>query len=170
MPSALFWICAVLMLIFGCSVVFQKNAISSAISLVVTFVALAILYLSLDAFFIATIQVLIYAGAVMVLFLFIIMLLDLKVEVKRKVNPIAITGGICLGLIFIAQLFGVLSTLPFGKLPMPPLATALWGNYSDVRNIGMVIFTDYNLPLQIVGVLLLVATIGVVILSKRELK
>ena len=78
MQLALFWVFAVLMLIFGAAVVFLRNPVSSALSLVMSFVFLAALFITLDAFFIGVVQVLVYAGAVMVLFLFIIMLLDLR--------------------------------------------------------------------------------------------
>ena len=72
------------MLVFGCSVIAQPNPVSSALSLVVSFIALAALFVSLDAYFIGIIQVLVYAGAVMVLFLFIIMLLDLKAGTSKR--------------------------------------------------------------------------------------
>jgi len=76
MPSFLFWFFAIVMLVFGAAVVINRNPIASALSLVVCFLGLSALFMSLDAFFIGIIQVLVYAGAVMVLFLFIIMLLD----------------------------------------------------------------------------------------------
>ena len=74
------------MLFFGGMVVLNRNPVASALSLVVCFLALAALFVSLDAYFIGVIQILVYAGAVMVLFLFIIMLLDLKAEVRRRTN------------------------------------------------------------------------------------
>ena len=83
MPSFLFWLFAIVMLVFGAAVVINRNPIASALSLVVCFLGLAALFMSLDAFFIGIIQVLVYAGAVMVLFLFIIMLLDLRAENLR---------------------------------------------------------------------------------------
>ncbi len=81
------------MLFFGGMVVLNRNPVASALSLVVCFLALASLYVSLDAYFIGVIQILVYAGAVMVLFLFIIMLLDLKAEIRRRVNLPALCGG-----------------------------------------------------------------------------
>src|ERR1700745_3137143 len=93
MPAFLFWFFALLMLVFGVAVVVNRNPIASALNLVVSFLGLAALFVSLDAFFIGVIQVLVYAGAVMVLFLFIIMLLDIRVEERRRINWIASTGG-----------------------------------------------------------------------------
>src|SRR5207237_6153541 len=93
MSSFLFWIFASLMLIFGAGVVINRNPVASALSLVVSFLALAALFMSLNAFFIGIIQVLVYAGAIMVLFLFIIMLLNLRAEELRKVHWIASAPG-----------------------------------------------------------------------------
>src|ERR1700716_747009 len=93
MSAFLFWVFALMMLIFGAAVIINRNPVASALSLVVSFLALAALFISLDAFFIGIIQVLVYAGAVMVLFLFIIMLLDLRAEKRRKMNVVAFAGG-----------------------------------------------------------------------------
>jgi len=141
--------------------------VASALSLVVSFLGLAALFVSLNAYFIGIIQVLVYAGAVMVLFLFIIMLLDLKAEARRKANVVATVGGIAVALAFVAELTFVLDAYLPGHVRFPALPD---GPHDDVRNLGMTLFTTHNLPLQVVGVLLLVATIGVVILSRRELK
>jgi len=89
MSPFLFWIFALLMLVFGVAVVVNRNPVASALSLVVSFLGLAALFMSLDAYFIGIIQVLVYAGAVMVLFLFIIMLLDLRAEEGRRINWVA---------------------------------------------------------------------------------
>lgn len=166
MSPILFWLFSILMLGFGAMVVLHRNPVASALSLVVSFLGLAALFFMLNAEFIGTIQVLVYAGAVMVLFLFIIMLLDLKSETRRKWNFIATAGGALVTLSFGALLVKVLHRFPAGNAPFPPIASKL----DDVRNVGMMLFTRYNLPFQIVGVLVLVATIGVIVLSKKELK
>jgi NADH-quinone oxidoreductase subunit J len=167
MHPILFWFFAIMMLVFGVSVIVNRNPVASALSLVVSFLGLAALFVSLDAFFIGVIQVLVYAGAVMVLFLFIIMLLDLKAEQRRNLNLAGLAGGGLVTLIFIIQLWAILKRFPLGQQAFPPLAA---GKIDDVREVGMTLFTTHNLPFQVVGVLILVATIGVVILSKRELK
>src|SRR5580698_7366640 len=107
MSPYLFWIFAALMLVFGLAVVFNRNPVASAMSLVVSFLCLAALFVGLDAYFIAVIQVLVYAGAVMVLFLFIIMLLDLKGEQRRKLNLPAVAGGGFVTLAFLGELWYV---------------------------------------------------------------
>ncbi len=167
MAAFLFWTFALLMLGFGAAVVINRNPIASALSLVVSFLGLAALFLLLDAYFIAVIQVLVYAGAVMVLFLFIIMLLDLRSEERRKINLVAFIGGLAVAFALFAQIYSVVGQLRFANQPFPPLAIS---KIDDVRNIGLLLFDKYNLPFQIIGVLILVATIGVVVLSKRELR
>ncbi len=161
----LFWIFALLMLIFGAAVVVNRNPVASALSLVVSFLGLAALFLLLDAYFIGVIQVLVYAGAIMVLFLFIIMLLDLRAEKLRKINWVASAGGIAVALAFVIQIFSVVEKFPAAKRAFPPLPKS---PSDDVHRIGWSLFTNYNLPFQIIGIVILVATVGVIILSRRE--
>ena len=167
MAPILFWLFALVMLGFGAAVVINRNPIASALSLVLCFMGLSALFMSLDAFFIGIIQVLVYAGAVMVLFLFIIMLLDLRVEERRKMNVVAVAGGSAVALAFFVQVYFVVGQLSAAKQPIPALGSP---KTDDVHNIGLLLFTNYNLPFQIIGVLVLVATIGVIVLSKRELR
>ncbi len=171
MSPLLFWLFATLMLGFGLAVVINRNPVASALSLVVCFLCLAGLFISLDAFFIGVIQVLVYAGAVMVLFLFIIMLLDLKETRPRKLNTLGAMVGAGIASAFILQLWFVLDRFSAGKRPFPafPEGTTV-RQLDDVRQVGMTLFTTHNLPFQVIGALVLVATIGVVILSRRELK
>lgn len=185
MPSYLFWLFSTIMLIGGCSVIAFRNPVSSALSVVACFVGIAGLFIGLSAFFVGVIQILVYTGAVMVLFLFIIMLLDLKDEQKRTKSLAPLFAGLSLVIAFVVQLIGVLSRTP--DKVAPPLdqqaladaathfssgtkiAAALKdGRLPDVQLIGHTLFTGYNLPFQILGVLLLVATIGVVALSKKQ--
>ena len=153
------------MLIFGAAVVINRNPVASALSLVVSFLGLSALFISLDAFFIGIIQILVYAGAVMVLFLFIIMLLDLRAEKLRRINWIASAGGIVVALAFFIQVSYVVGHLKAASQEFPPLPKSTG---DDVRNIGLLLFTNYNLPFQIIGVLVLVATVGVIVLSRKE--
>jgi NADH-quinone oxidoreductase subunit J len=165
MSPFLFWIFAVLTVIFGAAVVLNRNPVASALSLVVSFLGLSALFMSLDAFFVGIIQVLVYAGAVMVLFLFIIMLLNIRAEEQRRIYWLAAMGGIGVSVILLVQICVVIGHFKGARQPFPPLATS---TTDDVWNIGRLLFTNYNLPLQIIGVLVLVATIGVVLLSRRE--
>ncbi len=196
MPSYLFWLFSTIMLIGGVAVIAFRNPVSSALAMVTSFVGLAALFIGLSAFFVGIIQILVYSGAIMVLFLFIIMLLDLSDEKKRANSFAPLAAGLVLVGVFFIQLIGVLSnglpnqtarvldrdtlaaaavagmkteSFPEGYAEGSKIALALNdGRLPDVHLIGHTIFTHYNLPLQILGVILLVATIGVVVLSKRQ--
>ncbi|MDB6134674.1 MAG: nadh-ubiquinone/plastoquinone oxidoreductase chain 6 [Verrucomicrobiales bacterium] len=190
MPSVLFYIFAAVMLGFGLLVVVLRNPVSNALALAVSFLGLAALFVSLNAFFIGIIQILVYAGAVMVLFLFIVMLLDIKAEQRRKLNMPAVAGGVLLVVAFSIQLISVLANFEPGKrrinevpLDLPAAAAARVasgapaasinatlnaGSLPDVNLVGETLFTKYNFHLQVIGVLLLVATVGVIVISRRE--
>jgi NADH-quinone oxidoreductase subunit J len=165
MSPFLFWFFALMTLIFGAAVVINRNPVASALSLVVSFLGLAALFMSLNAYFVGIIQVLVYAGAVMVLFLFIIMLLNLQAEERRRINWLASAGGIGVAIILLIQIAVTIGRFEAARQTFPPLSAP---TTDDVRNIGAALFRNYNLPLQIVGVLVLLATVGVVLLSKRE--
>lgn len=167
MELVLFWIFAAIMLAFGLAVIFLRSPVSSALSLVMSFLGLAALFFMLNAFFIGIIQVLVYAGAVMVLFLFIIMLFDLKTEKMRKLNVPALVGGALVVSLFINLLVHVLQKGGYFTQEKLPVSQP---EISDVALVGATLFGGYNFPFQIVGVLLLVATVGVVVLSRKELK
>jgi NADH-quinone oxidoreductase subunit J len=167
MAAVLFWIFALLMVVFGAAVVINRNPIASALNLVVSFLGLAALFMLLDAYFIGVIQVLVYAGAVMVLFLFIIMLLDLRTEKMRRINWPAAAGGIGVAIAFLTQVAHVIGHFKPAGQTFPPLAGS---KIDDVHNIGWLLFDNYNLPFQIIGVLVLVASVGVIVLSTRELR
>jgi len=167
MPAPLFWIFVLIMLFFGVMVVVNRSPVASAMSLVVCFLGLAALYISLDAFFLGVIQILVYAGAVMVLFLFIIMLLDLKAEQRRHFNLIAMFGGIVVVVLFVKVLFDVCYGFQGGNAVFPAIHNA---EHGDTWQVGMALFLQYKLPLQMIGALVVVASVGAVLLSKRELK
>src|SRR5689334_8819808 len=157
MSPFLFWCFALLMLVFGLAVVLNRNPVASAMSLVICFLGLAALFMSLNAFFVGVIQVLVYAGAVMVLFLFIIMLLDLRAEKLRKINWPATAGGLAVAIVFLVQVMSVIGQFQPAHQTFPPLAGSA---VDDVRGIGIHLFQNFNLPFQIIGVLVLVATVG----------
>ncbi len=165
MSPFLFWVFALMTLIFGAAVVINRNPVASALSLVVSFLGLAALFMSLNAYFVGIIQVLVYAGAVMVLFLFIIMLLNLQAEERRRINWLAAAGGIAVAVILLIEIFLTIGRFEAARQTFPSLSES---TTDDVRSIGAALFRNYNLPFQILGVLVLVATIGVVLLSKRR--
>ena len=166
LPDILFYAFAFLTLVFGFLVVlnpFSRNPVTSAMFLVLTIGSMAGLFVLLHAFFLAAVQVLVYAGAVMVLFLFVIMLLDLKAEERRKMKK---TGAV-LALVSVgAILFIFLQSLLHSPLPSENSA----GLEGGTIPLGYLLFHQYLLPFEIVSVLLLVAMVGVVLLSKKDLK
>jgi NADH-quinone oxidoreductase subunit J len=166
--TALFTILAVVTVITAILVIVQRNPVASAIFLIMTLFSLAGIYLLLNAQFIAVIQVLVYAGAIMVLFLFVIMLLNLEKEMKvvtrRKLQKAL---GVFLGIMLLAQ-FGMIfhSVILEGtKGKFPPEQVTAMGNTQVVARL---LFTDYLLPFEITSVLLLVAIIAAIVLAKRQ--
>jgi len=166
----MFYVLAVMTLGFGFLVIanpFSRNPVTSAMFLVLTIVSLAGLFVLLHAYFLAAAQVLVYAGAVMVLFLFVIMLLDLKAEERRKIRGfggklLVVLGPACV----LAILFLFFRSLSGTSLNPTPVAKL---DGSTIQ-LGKLLFTQYLLPFEIVSVLLLVAMVGVVLLSKKDLK
>ncbi len=165
MEAVSFWILASGLLISATALVAFRNPVTNAVCLVVALVMQAALFITLEAFFLAAVQVIVYAGAVMVLFLFVIMLLDVKEEARRKtswakvVAVVAVGGGAVFGATKIATLF------PFAE------KTLHWGEGKgggSAAELGKLLFTSYSPLFLATGVLLLVATVGVVVLCRRD--
>ena len=144
---------------------FSRNPVTSAMFLVLTIVSMAGLFVLLHAFFLAAVQVLVYAGAVMVLFLFVIMLLDLKEEERRKIKKL----GLVAGLISVGAIVGIFLTVTAATQARQRSARA-HRSKATPSPLGKLLFTNYLLPFEIVSVLLLVAMVGVILLSKKDLK
>lgn len=165
MQEALFYLFAILAVMCGFLVVanpFSRNPVTSALFLVLTIVWLAGLYVLLHAFFLAAIQILVYAGAVMVIFLFVIMLLNLKDEERRKIRWFSLLSGIVMvGAVAALIIMVVGGTMPLATQP------AFEG---DTQPLGKALFTHYLLPFEMTSVLLLAGMMGVVILSRKEVK
>ena len=165
MEAVSFWILASGLLISATALVAFRNPVTNAVCLVVALVMQAALFITLEAFFLAAVQVIVYAGAVMVLFLFVIMLLDVKEEARRKtswakvVAVVGVGGGAVFGATKIATLF------PFAD------KTLHWGEGKgggSAAELGKLLFTSYSPLFLATGVLLLVATVGVVVLCRRD--
>src|SRR5271167_3161625 len=165
-PDALFYVFAALTLLCAILVVanpFSRNPVTSAMFLVLTIISMAGLFVLLHAFFLSIVQIVVYAGAVIILFLFVIMLLDLKEEQRRKIKMF----GIVAGLISVGTIVAIfLKSLHATNLNAH--ASPVTGG--DTTSLGKLLFTEYVLPFEVVSVLLLVAMIGVILLSKKDLK
>tara|TARA_R110002096_G_scaffold316010_12_gene510381 strand:+ start:9597 stop:10097 length:501 start_codon:yes stop_codon:yes gene_type:complete len=166
MPAYLFYMFVVVAVAGALGVVINRNPVTCAFCMIGSFIGVAAMFIGLNAYFIGTIQILVYAGAIMVLFLFIIMLLDLKAEKRKHFSFAAVLGGSGTAILFLLLTAMIVAKSGF-DIPMPELANP---TANDVKEVGRVIYTEFNFPLQVVGVLLLVATVGTVVLSKRELK
>jgi len=164
--DVLFYVFAALTLLCGVLVIanpFSRNPVTSAMFLVLTIISMAGLFVLLHAFFLAAVQILVYAGAVIVLFLFVIMLLDLKEEQRRKIKMF----GIVAGLVSVGTIVAIfLKSLHATNLNAHASPTT----EGDTALLGKLLFTQYVLPFEVVSVLLLVAMIGVILLSKKDLK
>ena len=159
-----FYVFSALMLLCAGLVILNRNPVTSAMCLVLCMTALAGLFVLLQAFFLAAVQILVYAGAVMVLFLFVIMLLDLKEEVRRRIRLIrAVVSLVAVGAVAAIVLNIIWTSNPGAKLPAPTLVGA-------TAPLGELLFKKFLLPFEILSLLLLVAMLGVILLSKKEVK
>ena len=170
--DVLFYVFAALTLLCAVLVIanpFSRSPVTSAMFLVLTIISMSGLFVLLHAFFLAAVQILVYAGAVMVLFLFVIMLLDLKEEARRKIKFFGLIGGlVSVGSIFTIFIKSLTHNYfeefaSSSKIPSPKIE-------GDTIALGKLLFTQYTLPFEIVSVLLLVAVVGVILLSKKKLE
>ncbi len=146
-------------------VVFSKSPVSSVLYLIITFFAIAGHYVLMNAEFLAAVHVIVYAGAIMVLFLYVIMLLNLNKETEpHKSNVLKFAAAICAGLLMIV-LVGSLK----GADMMIQQQVAN-GQTGLVKNLGMILFTEFLLPFELASILLLAAMVGAVMLGKSEAK
>lgn len=164
MQEILFYIFSALTLLCGLLVVFNpfsRNPVTSAMFLVLTIISMSGLFVLLQAFFLAAVQILVYAGAVIVLFLFVIMLLDVKEEERRRYQKF----GTILGFAAV----GGLAALIINTIHQSGVGQTLTSSGTgETKPLGKLLFTEYLLPFEIVSVLLLVAMVGCILLSKRD--
>jgi NADH-quinone oxidoreductase subunit J len=174
--TVLFYVFAAIMVVASLLVVGQRSPIYSVLLLIVSFAALAGLYVLLDAPFLAVVQIIIYAGAIMVLFLFVVMLLNAPYEVTGTKRPPGVSAGtvrwagVLLGVVLLLELTWGVWRATAGQQTREVLESA--GNVEavrSVREIGHVLFTQYGFAFEVTSVLILVAMVGAVVLAKREI-
>lgn len=163
--SYIFGIIAVLAAL---STVLQKNPVYSAASLIVVMLSLAVNYLILNAEFIAAIQLIVYAGAIMVMFVFVIMFLNVgdTSKIKPTWNSGRVWGGFLTAVILV-QLFLAIQTIRTNVEPGDMLSEGMKG-LDSTRMIGKVLFSDFLLPFELVSVVLIVGIVGAVVLGKSK--
>lgn len=164
MSSILFHLLSALVLGTALLVVLSRNAVNSAMFFLISLIGTAGLFVLLDAFLLAAILVLVYAGAVVALFLFIIMLLDMKGGDRKPLSHSAVLASVVAAAVLA---IGVLSFVKHGQLAgaAPDAAAPAMG--AVLKFYSAQLFTTYLLPVQVVGFLLLIAMLGVIVLSKR---
>jgi NADH-quinone oxidoreductase subunit J len=167
METALFYLFGALALIAAINVVAQRRVIYSAISLIICLCSVAVLYMILESPFIAAVQVVVYAGAIMVLFLFVIMLLDpfsaaILQDKKKSLGYFAVL----IGIILFSILYPHLKSYDQSFTPKSFHFAA--ESVASVKRVGWTLFNEYLLPFEVTSVLILIAIIGVVVLAKRQ--
>jgi NADH-quinone oxidoreductase subunit J len=168
-PTILFFIFAATLIAAALGVILARNPVYSALLLVLCFFNSAVIWLLLDAEFLGIVLVLVYVGAVMVLFLFVVMMLDINLEELRKgladYWPLAVAVA---GFVVFAMI-NVIVVKHLGGMSMrtaPPLAAG----YSNTRDLGTALFTRYAYPAQIAAIILLVASVAAIVLTLRQRK
>jgi NADH-quinone oxidoreductase subunit J len=161
-----FYVLAALILMFGVAVVVTKNTVHSVLYLIGSFLAVALLYASMNSLFVAVIQVLVYAGGIVVLYLFVVMLVNLKRPPEQHVDPNRRTA---LGGVMAAVVMGELVIIAtYNAIRPAPVASAATP-VGFVEPLAMALYTDYLIPFEVASMLLLVAMVGAIILARREL-
>jgi NADH-quinone oxidoreductase subunit J len=141
----------------------QHHPVNSALSLIVVMGSLALLFLMLGAEFVAAVQVIVYAGAVMVLFVFVIMLLNAGVEARSGGSRVAVVLGVPGLIIFFGLMYWILSA------PRSQLENVQIGDfYVPTQDLGIALFREFLLPFEVTSVLVLIAIMGAVVLARRE--
>ncbi len=162
---SVFYLVAFLAIFFALMTIFTKNPVHSVLYLVITFFTLTIHYILLNAQFLAVVNFIVYMGAIMVLFLFVLMLLNLNGSTEpMKSNLLKIIGAIA-GMCLIATLLGA-----FRVLEPSSEVVASHADIGLVKNLGKVLFNEFLLPFEISSILLLTAMVGAVLLAKKDVK
>jgi NADH-quinone oxidoreductase subunit J len=163
MSQLLFYILSALTVVSALAVVFAKHPMYSVLSLIVCFFTIAGHYILLNAQFLAITHIIVYAGAIMVLFLFVVMLLNLNRESEpHKTGALKFAATFAGGMLFLTLVASMKSTI-IGEFTTPPPSMN-----GMVQHVGQRLFTDYLLPFEISSILFLSAMIGAVVLAKKE--
>ncbi|MGH7459100.1 MAG: NADH-quinone oxidoreductase subunit J family protein [Longimicrobiaceae bacterium] len=172
LTQLLFYLFGSVAVVSGVMTITRKNPVASALWLIGTFFALAAIYTLLGAFFIGVIQVLVYAGAIMVLFLFVIMLLNLgnqyQPDFRGKFWWVTAAGTGLVLVALLARVFAAQVPSPLGETAGPRAMATSMAEQGVVGAVGIPMYTDFVVPLQVTGLLLLVAIVGAVVLAKKS--
>ncbi len=158
----LFWILSAVALVSALLVITSKNPVYSVLSLIVTFFCISGHYILLNAQFLAIVNIIVYAGAIMVLFLFVIMLMNLNKDTEPQKNKwLKLAGAVAGGTLLLVMVAALRST----EEKMTQMGS---GDIGLIQNLGKVLFTDYVVPFEIASILFLSAMVGAVVIGKKE--
>ena len=160
----LFWILSIVALFSALMVITSKNPMHSVIWLIIVFFAISGHYLLLNAQFLAIVNIIVYAGAIMVLFLYVLMLMDLKKETEPKKNRWLKLAGAVAGGSLLLVLIAALKKADLAN----QFAETRTGDIGLIENLGKVLFNDYVVPFEISSILFLSAMVGAVVIGKKE--
>jgi NADH-quinone oxidoreductase subunit J len=160
----LFWILSVMALFSALMVITSKNPMHSVIWLIIVFFAISGHYLLLNAQFLAIVNIIVYAGAIMVLFLYVLMLMDLKKETEPQKNRWLKLAGAVAGGSLLLVLIAALRQADIAK----NIAETRMGDIGLIENLGKILFTEYVVPFEISSILFLSAMVGAVVIGKKE--
>ena len=175
LEAAVFYTLAVLILGLGILVISARSAVHSVLFLVVNFLLVAILYVTLSAQFVAVIQVLVYAGGIVVLYLFVVMLVSLKREPEQHADTrrLGVTGAVLAGAVLLEVIGIVAAGAARSDAPAGARGAGVPEAISDpmlnTEQVGWVLYTEYLIPFEVASMLLLVAMIGAIVLAKKNL-
>jgi NADH-quinone oxidoreductase subunit J len=165
--EALFWVFAAVLGIAALGMIMVRNPVHSALLLVLCFFTSAAIWLLIEAEFLAVVLILVYVGAVMVLFLFVVMMLDINIEqVRARVTRYAALGGLVAGVV-VFELVSVVWTRSLG-VDVETGAAAQPADYSNTAELGKVLYTEYVYPFELAAVLLLIAIVAAISLTMRK--
>jgi NADH-quinone oxidoreductase subunit J len=159
-----FYFLSFLAVLSALMVVFSKNPIHSVLYLIITFFAIAGHYVLLNAQFLAAVHVIVYAGAIMVLFLYVIMMLNLNADVEPQKSKMSKFAAVIAGGILMIVLVAAFRNITETAMPTDHTDIGL------VKNLGQTLFTDFALPFEVSSILFLSAMVGAVMLGKKEIK
>lgn len=165
MGISLFYFVAFLSIFFSLLVIFSKNPVHSVLYLIVTFFTFTVHYIILNAQFLAVVNFIVYMGAIMVLFLFVLMLLNLNKETEPVKSNLLKVAAVIAGMCLLVTIAGSVKAL---KISDP--VVFINPGIGLVENLGKVLFSDFLLPFEVSSILLLSAMVGSVLLAKREQK
>lgn len=166
---AIFLISAAVAVFGATMMIMQRNPVASVLYLIVSLVAQAVVYVQLGAIFMGAILIIVYAGAILVLFLFVIMLLNLRAnpELSAGMPPLSWFTKTAVPVLLIVELYFVIDRVLLPDAPTG-IVGEVAGDFGSVQSIATKMFTDYLYPVQLTGVLLLVAVVGAVVIARRE--